>query len=289
MEKEKYDNLKLGEKGAILSITAYICLAALKLTIGSITGSEALQADGWNNTTDIVASIAVLIGLRISQKPADSDHPYGHWKAETIASLIASFIMVTVGLQVLYEAVTSIFIGNHETPDLIAAWTGVFSAFVMYFVYLYNKKLAEKIRSQAVMAAAKDNLSDAYVSIGAAAGIIGSQFNLSWLDPLTAFIVGFIICKTAWDIFREATHHLSDGFDDNKLTKYKETVLKVTGVKGVKDLRARSYGNNAVVDIVVLVKNNLDIETAHDISTEVETELKQMHDVYEVHVHIEPY
>ncbi|CDN41571.1 cation diffusion facilitator family transporter [Paenibacillus sp. P22] len=287
-QQKRYDNLKLGERGAVISILAYICLSALKLIIGYASNSEALRADGLNNATDIVASIAVWIGLRLAQRPADEDHPYGHWKSETIASLVASFIMMAVGLQVLYEAVMSMFEGKEQSPDLIAAWTGLASAAVMYFVYRHNKKLAAKINSQAVMAAAKDNISDAFVSIGTVIGIIGSQFHLPWLDPLTAVLVGFIICKTAWDIFREASHHLSDGFDETRIQSFKEIVLNVAGVRGVKSIRARNYGNNAVVDIVILVAADSDFQTAHDIATEVEEELIRTEDVYEVHVHYEP-
>lgn len=288
MEQQRYHDLKLGEKGAIISIIAYICLSVIKLWIGYFSNSEALKADGLNNATDIVASVAVLIGLRLSQKPADHDHPYGHWKAETVASLIASFIMMAVGIQVLFGAISSVFKGNHESPDLISAWTGVGCAIVMYLVYRYNKRLATKINSQAVMAAAKDNLSDAWVSIGTVIGIIGAQFHLPWLDPLTAVLVGLLICKTAWDIFRDASHHLTDGFDENIVQDYKETVKHVYGVAGVKDIRARNYGSNTVVDIVILVRSNLDIRLAHDISDQVEHELKERHGVYDVHVHIEP-
>jgi cation diffusion facilitator family transporter len=288
MEQQKYADLKLGERGAIISILAYLCLSALKLMIGYTANSEALKADGLNNATDIVASIAVLIGLRLSQKPADQDHPYGHWKAETVASLVASFIMMAVGLQVLYGAVMSVFEGKQESPDLVSAWTGIFCAVLMYFVYRYNKKLGEKINSQAVIAAAKDNLSDAWVSIGIVVGIIGSQFSLPWLDPLAAVVVGFLICKTAWDIFREASHHLTDGFDEQEIQAFKETTLSLYGVKGVKEIKARNYGNNTVVDIVILVNSNLDIRDAHDISTKVENILMNEHDVYNVHVHVEP-
>ncbi|SEN86660.1 cation diffusion facilitator family transporter [Paenibacillus sp. OK076] len=288
MEQIKYDNLKLGEKGAIISIIAYIGLTAIKMMIGYMSNSEALKADGLNNATDIIASIAVLIGLRLAQRPADQDHTYGHWKAETVASLVASFIMMVVGLQVLYGAITSVFEGKSESPDLIAAWTGIFCAVVMYLVYRYNKRLALKIKSQAVMAAAKDNISDAWVSIGIVVGIIGSQFGLPWLDPLTAVAVGFLICKTAWDIFREATHHLTDGFDEELIKEYRSTIANVDGVEAVKDLRARNYGNNAVVDVVILVRSDLDLQKAHDISTNVEDELLKEHEVYTVHVHVEP-
>ncbi|WP_458414463.1 cation diffusion facilitator family transporter [Schinkia sp. CFF1] len=286
--EQRYNDLKLGERGAIISIIAYIILAGLKLLIGFMTHSEALKADGFNNSTDIISSIAVLIGLRISQKPADRDHLYGHWKSETVASMVASFIMMSVGLQVLYAAVLSIFDGKSEAPDLISAWTGIFCAFIMFFVYLYNKRLANKIKSQAVLAAAKDNLSDAWVSIGAAVGIIGSQFNLAWLDPLAAIVVGYLICKTAWDIFIDTSHSLTDGFDEKLIEDYKDTILHVSGVKNIKEIRARNYGNNTVVDIVILVNSDLPLQNAHDISTEVEDILKKEHDVFNVHVHVEP-
>lgn len=96
LDQLKYDNLKMGERGAIVSIVAYIILSALKLLIGYTADSEALRADGLNNATDIIASIAVLIGMRLSRRPADSDHTYGHRKAESVASLIASVIMYPV-------------------------------------------------------------------------------------------------------------------------------------------------------------------------------------------------
>ncbi|WNS44002.1 cation diffusion facilitator family transporter [Paenibacillus sp. MMS20-IR301] len=287
-QQQRYENLKLGERGAIVSIIAYICLSALKLIIGNISGSEALKADGLNNATDIVASIAVLVGLKLAQRPADEDHPYGHWKSETIASLIASFIMMAVGLQVLITAVFSVFKRHGESPDLISVWTGLFCAAVMYFVYRYNKQLALKIKSQAVMAAAKDNISDALVSIGAVIGIAGSQFGMPWLDAVTAIIVGLVICRTAWDIFRDASHHLSDGFDETIIQVFKETVEQVEGVEEVKELRARNYGSNAVVDVVLSIERGLEFQEAHNVATNVENELKKSSEVIEVHVHYEP-
>lgn len=287
-QQERYDNLKLGERGAIVSIVAYIVLSALKLIVGYAAGSEALKADGLNNATDIVASVAVLIGLRLAQKPADHNHRYGHWKSETIASLVSSFIMAAVGLQVLFAAVSSVFGGSEKAPDPISVWTGLFCAAVMYIVYRYNRRLAIRINSQAVMAAAKDNISDALVSIGAVVGIVGSQFGLPWLDPVTAVAVGVLICKTAWDIFRDASHHLSDGFDESTIESFKEAILEVEGVEAVKDIKARNYGSSAIVDVVVLVNMELDFAEAHEIATSVENKLKKTSEVYEVHVHYEP-
>jgi cation diffusion facilitator family transporter len=288
MEEQKYNDLKLGERGAIISIIAYICLSIIKLAIGYISDSAALKADGLNNTTDIIASLAVLIGLRLAQRPPDKDHGYGHWKSETIASMVASFIMFAVGVQVLIDAAASMLKGGEESPDIIAGYVGVLSAIAMYFVYRYNKKLAMKINSKAVMAASKDNISDAWVSIGTAIGIFGSQLSMPWLDPLTAIIVGLLICKTAWDIFSQASHELSDGFDENKIHLYKDVITNVDGVKGIKEIKGRNYGNNEVIDVVILVNSTLDIKEAHDIATHVEKVMMKDHGVYDVHVHVEP-
>ena len=288
MDQQKYDNLKLGERGAIISIIAYIVLSIIKLVVGYTADSAALRADGLNNTTDIIASIAVLIGLRISRRPADDNHKYGHWKSETIASMVASFIMMAVGLQVLIDTVSTLFEGKQESPDIVAAYVGIGSAVVMYFVYRYNRNLSRKINSKAVMAAAKDNLSDAWVSIGTTIGIIGSQFGMPWLDIVTAIVVGFLICKTAWDIFSEASHELSDGFDEQKLKMYEDVIFDLEGVKGIKSIKGRNYGNNEVVDVVILVNSQLNVHQAHDIATKVEDTLTEEYGVYDIHVHVEP-
>lgn len=288
INEQKYHNLKLGERGAMISIIAYIFLSILKLAIGYMTDSAALRADGLNNTTDIIASIAVLVGLRISRRPADENHRYGHWKSETIASMIASFIMLAVGIQVLNETIGSIFREEQTSPNIGAAYIGVFAAIIMYFVYRYNKNLAEKINSKAVLAAAKDNLSDAWVSIGIAIGILGSQLHMPWLDTVAAFLVGLLICKTAWEIFRQASHELSDGFDEAKIALYGQVIKEVAGVEGIKELKGRNYGNNEAVDVVILVNDTLNIKEAHDIATLVEQVLVEDYQVYSVSVHVEP-
>ncbi|MEK3809694.1 MULTISPECIES: manganese transporter MneS [Bacillus] len=285
---ERYDELKKGESGALVSIAAYLVLSAIKLIIGYLFHSEALTADGLNNTTDIIASVAVLIGLRISQKPPDEDHPYGHFRAETIASLIASFIMMVVGLQVLFSAGESIFSAKQETPDMIAAWTAAGGAVLMLIVYRYNKRLAKKVKSQALLAAAADNKSDAFVSIGTFIGIVAAQFHLAWIDTVTAFVIGLLICKTAWNIFKESSHSLTDGFDIKDISAYKQTIEKISGVSRLKDIKARYLGSTVHVDVVVEVSADLNITESHDIANEIERRMKEEHAIDYSHVHMEP-
>ncbi|QJD83801.1 cation diffusion facilitator family transporter [Cohnella herbarum] len=285
---ELYGDIKQGEKGAWLSIVAYIFLSLLKLIIGYTFNSEALLADGLNNSTDIVASIAVLVGLKISRKPPDRNHKYGHFRAETVAALIASIIMVVVGIQVLYQSFGKFFEETLVKPDMITAWTAVFSAGVMYLVYLYNVRLAKRINSSAIMATAQDNRSDALVSIGAFVGIIGSQLGWPLLDPIAAFIVGIIICRTAIHIFKDASHALTDGFDEKRLKRFKKTIESTPGVNEVKDIKARIHGNNVLLDVTIQVNSNLNVVQSHDISDAIEKSMLQEHQVGHVHIHVEP-
>ncbi|UUZ97558.1 cation diffusion facilitator family transporter [Paenibacillus sp. P25] len=287
---ETYDQkLKAGEKGAWVSIFAYILLSLIKIGIGYYTGSEALTADGINNTTDIIVSVAVLIGLRISRKPPDHDHRYGHMRAETIASLVASFIMAAAGLQVVIQAARSFWERGGEAPALLAAWVALGSAAVMACVYVYNLRLAKRVDSQSLKAAAYDNRSDALVSLGAAVGIVGARLGFPVLDAVAALAVGVIICKTAWDIFSEATHALTDGFDDERLKVFSQTVTETPGVKRIRDIRARVHGSDVLLDVVVEVSAELSVEESHDISDDIEKRMLDEHRIENVHVHIEPY
>lgn len=288
VELTQYEDIKKGEKGAWLSIAAYLVLSSIKLWIGYTFISGALVADGYNNLTDIIASVAVLIGLKISQKPPDVDHPYGHFRAETIAALVASFIMAAVGLQVIIEAGRTVIAGNIETPGMITAWVALAAAAVMLVVYTYNSRLAKKINNAALHAAAKDNLSDALVSIGAAIGIFGAQLNMPWLDPVAAFIVGIIICKTAWDIFVSSTHALTDGIDEKVLKKLHITVANTKGVREISDLKARVHGNNVLVEVIVQVDPELTLIEGHTICDEIERRLFKKHNILNVNVHVEP-
>jgi len=284
-----YEEIRKGERGAWVSIAAYLLLSAFKLVSGYVFASSALVADGVNNVTDIVASVAVLIGLRISQKPPDSDHAYGHFRAETVAALMASFIMAMVGIQVIIETIRTLWKGEKmEPPNLWSAGVALLCAVAMFGVYLYNRRLARQINNNALMAAAKDNLSDAMVSIGATVGIVGAQFGLPWIDSVAAFVVGIIICSTAWGIFKECTYSLTDGFDQNQIMDLRSTIASVHGVEGIKDVKARVHGSHVLVDVVIEVQPNLSVTEGHKITDRIEEQVKKEHNIMQVQIHVEP-
>ncbi|MCM3357867.1 MAG: cation diffusion facilitator family transporter [Psychrobacillus sp.] len=286
---ELYTNLRAGEKGAYLSIVTYIVLSIFKLTAGYLGNSEALRADGLNNTTDIIASVAVLIGLRISQRPPDDDHRYGHFRAETIASLIASFIMIYVGIEVLISAVKSMTNPVEVTPDILTIFVALISAVIMFGVYKYNYNLAERIKSTAVKAAAYDNRSDAFVSIGTAVGIVAAIIGFPIIDTITAFIIGIIIIKTAIDIFKEAVYLLTDGFDSKFLAKIRADIERMPQVREITEIRGRQHGGMMLIDITISVNPNLNVRRSHDISNKIEQHIQSLNSEAVTFVHIEPY
>lgn len=288
MVNNRYEQLKKAELGAIISIVAYILISILKLTVADLAHSEALRADGLNNFTDILASIAVLIGLRISRKPADAEHRYGHWKAENVASLVTSFIMLLVGLEVLYSSVQSVIQHKTESPDMTAAIVGIFSAIVMYAVYFFNKRLSAEVQSSGLLAAAKDNRSDAWTSIGTAVAVFGASFNLGWLDSAAAIVVALLILKTAIDIFRDSVFSLSDGFDETQLTRYTRTIEQLPKIRAVKSIKGRSYGANIYLDVTVTMNPQLTVKESHDIADQIEELLQEEFQIFETDVHIEP-
>lgn len=146
-----------------------------------------------------------------------------------------------------------------------------------------------KINSSGLMAAAKDNLSDAWVSIGTTVGIVASQFRLPWIDPLAAIVVGILIVKTGWDIFREASHNLTDGFNKEELDNITQSIKKVSGVRKVKEVRARVHGNNILIDIIVGINADLTVAEGHSITEKIEENLRNEFNINEAIIHVEPF
>lgn len=288
MKNSRYQDLKLAERGALISIWAYVILSVIKLTFANMSHSESLRADAFNNITDILGNIAVLIGLKIARRPADDDHTYGHWKVESVASLITSFIMFAVGFFVLKDTVTAL-LNNTQTPvDLQGSIIGIVSAIVMLVIYFYNRKLANKAKSPGLMSAAKDNLSDAVASIATSIAIFAASFNLTLIDRLMAIVIIIFIFKTAYDIFAESVFSLSDGFDEAKIETYTKTIAEIPKVSAVKFIRGRTYGSNIFLDVVVEMSPDLSVFESHAATEDIEETLKQEYDVFDIDVHVEP-
>lgn len=281
------NNLKLAQRGAYLSIFTYIILAVLKYYFGVEYDSAAVRADALNNMTDIFASLAVLIGLKISIRPPDDNHPYGHLKSENIASLVVSFIIIFVGLQVLMENVPAVFSPAEQAPNPVVIYVSIFSGLVMLVVFFINRKLAEKTKSTSLKSASMDNFSDSMISLGTAAGLILTQLGLPIADVIIASILGLLIMYTGLKILKDAVFALSDGYNDADLIEHKEDVLEVNGVLDVKSIKGRYHGSSIFLDVTIIVDPDISITDAHMICDRVE---EHMHDkgIMSLYVHPEP-
>lgn len=281
------NKLKLAQRGAYLSIITYIILSVVKYYFGMEYDSAAVRADALNNMTDIFASVAVLIGLKISIRPPDDNHPYGHLKSENIASLVVSFIIIFVGIQVLFENLPAIFSPVVSTPDPIVIYISIASGLIMLAVFFINSKLAEKTNSSSLKSAAMDNMSDSMISFGTAAGLILTQLGLPVADVIIASILGVLIMYTGFKILKGAVFALSDGYDDADLIEHKEDVLEVPGVMDVKSIKGRYHGSSIFLDVTIIVDPEISITEAHYICDQVEA---HMHDkgIMSLYVHPEP-
>ncbi|PNZ70334.1 cation transporter [Staphylococcus croceilyticus] len=281
------ENLKLAQRGAYLSLIVYIILSVSKYIIGFVYDSAAVRADALNNMTDIIVSIAVIVGLKISIKPADKNHPYGHLKSENISTLLVSFIIMFVGIQVVIENAPRIFTHEHHTPNAITIIISLISGIIMIGVYAVNHRLAKKTKSSSLESAAKDNMSDGLVSIGTAIGLVFTQFGLSIVDVILATLLGLLIIYTGFGIFKDSIFALSDGFNEKDLEEYRNEVLEVKDVKDVKSVKGRYHGSSIFLDVTIVVDAHLSLHEAHEICDKVESHLHSV-GISSVYVHPEP-
>lgn len=286
--KSNIDKLKLAQRGPKVSIAVYLLLALVKIAGGHLLKSASLTADGFNNASDIVGNVAILIGLYLASKPADDDHRFGHWKIEDLASLITAMIMFTVGLQLLIDTIKDLFVHELVTVDPIAAWVGVISGIIMLLLSLYNRRLAKLTQSSALIAAAKNNSSDALTSFGTTVAILASTWQLPIIDKIAALVIACFILKAAYDIFMESTFSLSDGFDKKQLLQYEQAILEIPKVTAVKSQRGRKYGSNIFLDLVLEMNPDLSVYESHEITEQVDQLLQDRFDIYDVDIHVEP-
>ncbi|EHJ07314.1 cation diffusion facilitator family transporter [Staphylococcus simiae] len=281
------ENLKLAQRGAYLSLVVYIILSVTKFLTGYIFNSAAVRADALNNMTDIIVSVAVIIGLKISIKPADRNHPYGHLKSENISSLLVSFIIMFVGIQVVIQNAPRLIRNDDVVPNAINIIVSLISGLVMLVVFVVNQRLAKKTKSSSLSSAAKDNLSDSLVSIGTAIGLVFTQFGFPIVDIILATMLGLLIIYTGFGIFKESIFALSDGFNEQELEEYRNDILEVPQVMDVKSIKGRYHGSSVFIDVTIVVDSDMSLIEAHHVCDNVEHHL---HDkgISSVYVHPEP-
>ncbi|WP_248560641.1 cation diffusion facilitator family transporter [Niallia sp. NCCP-28] len=287
----------LAKKVAWISVISNIILTLGKLIVGSIANSDAVFADGIHSAADVFASVIVLLVIRIANKPADDEHPYGHGKAEIIVSGIVGLVLLVVSFYVVYEAIVGFF-HPISTPNILAMWIAIISYGAKEFLYRYSMKIAKEQNSKAIEAIAFDHKADIVASLAAAIGvllsIIGAKFNIGFLlfgDKVASIVVAYLIFKIAKEMLGEAFDILLErNINAELLLDYTNIISSFSEVKRIDRLRAREHGHYVLVDLRISIDYDKTIKEGHDLSREIKNKLMKKHDnIEEVLIHLNPY
>ncbi|MFZ5969259.1 MAG: cation diffusion facilitator family transporter [Bacillota bacterium] len=261
---------QIGFKISKMTITWNVILCVGKIIAGVIGRSSAMIADGVHTLSDVISTLAVMFGLKMSRMPEDEDHPYGHEKIEPVMAKMLAMLLFATALGIGYNGIKVIINQQYSEPGMIAVYAAAVSIGVKEWMYWYTVKGAKKIDSAALLADAWHHRSDALSSIGTLLGITGAKFGFPILDPLAAIVVCVFIVKVAVEIYLQAVNQLIDtSADDETVESIREQILGTTGVMTLDDLKTRVHANKVYVDIEIGVDANLSVKESHDIAEQV--------------------
>jgi cation diffusion facilitator family transporter len=266
-----------------------LILAALKIIFGIIGSSHGLLADGIHSLSDLIIDSVVIITSKFGNKAADEDHPYGHGRIETAATVFLALILAIVAFSIIINAITSIHAYVSKVPSPIVLWIALSSILLNEILYFWTKHIAIKIKSMLLISNAWHHQSDAFSSIAVTLGVIGTWLGFSKLDAIAAIIVGLMILKMAWDFGWHSIRELVDTvLNIEETKKIKLFIEEIPGVKAIHQLRTRSIAGSIFCDVHVLVDPSISVSEGHYIGQEVDKRLiKSFPDITDVTVHID--
>jgi cation diffusion facilitator family transporter len=274
-----------------VSVGVNLILTITQVAVGILAKSQGLVADGIHSLSDLVADFVVLFASHHAKKDADEDHPYGHQRFETAASLVLGALLLAVGIGMLWSAFRKL-----EEPDLVqqvhivALWVAGGALIAKELLFRYMLSVAKRVKSSMLVANAWHARSDAASSLVVAIGIIGNLAGYPILDPIAALIVGFMVAKMGWTFGWDAMHDLMDrAVDDQEVAAIRQTLVDTPGVKSVHDIRTRKMGDMIVVDAHIEVDAAISVEAGHDIAVEARQRVLQRHRVLNLMTHVDPW
>lgn len=281
---------KATQKITIIGAIVDLSLAILKIIAGVIGNSGALIADGIHSFSDLLSDGIVLYAAKHSQEDADEDHPYGHQKFETVATLGLAVILALVGVGIIFDGFDRL--NNPAALTHINLLLGVagISIFTKEMLYWYTLKIAKTYNSDMLKANAWHHRSDALSSVVVFAGVLGTTLGFIYLDAVAAIVVGLMVIYIAWELGTNATKELVDtSIDTDQIEKLRYALGQISGVNNVHSLRTRKIGHTISADVHVQVDPFLSVSEGHMISVSVERVAKEcLENLTDVTVHIDP-
>lgn len=273
------NSVKTANRVSVVSIIVNVVLSLFKLIVGIFAHSSALISDAVHSASDVVSTIAVILGVNISAKASDKGHQYGHERMESIFSILLAILLFATGAGIGVSGIKAVIGGNYadlKVPGFIAAVAAFVSIAVKEWMYHYTIRAAKKINSTALKADAWHHRSDAFSSVGSLAGVIGARLGFPICDPIASVIICVFIVKAAWDVFYEAVNELVDrAADDETCTKLRELILEQEGVMGIDDMKTRLFGSKMYVDVEIGADGEWTLRRAHDVAQQVHDKIEQ--------------
>lgn len=277
------------------SIFVNVFLAGAKLVAGVIGHSSAMVSDAVHSASDVFSTVVVMIGVKIANRESDENHPYGHERLESVASLLLAVLLAATGIGIGYQGIRTIISGtegNHIViPTVLPLAAAVLSVLVKEGMYWYTIHASVAVNSGALKADAWHHRSDALSSIGSFIGILGAKIGYPILDPIASVVICAFILKAAFDISRDAVGKMTDeACDDKMVVAVKGVVMRQQGVINLDDIKTRMFGNKAYVDIEISVDGDMNLREAHRIAERVHEQVeKNFPSVKHCMVHVNPY
>lgn len=293
MKSGKTDFEKTAMRVSFVSIVMNTILSVLKFLAGIFAGSGAMISDAVHSASDVFSTFIVIIGIKISSRESDKEHPYGHERLECVAAIVLATILAVTGLGIGYTAFTKIISGDYaalSVPGILALAAAVVSIFSKEGMYWYTRINAKRIESSALMADAWHHRSDALSSVGALIGIGGAILGYPILDTAASLLICFFIEKAAYDIFKDAVDKMIDkACDEETENELKKCALSQKGVLGIDLLRTRVFGNKIYVDLEIRADANETLREAHSIAETVHDSIESnFKKVKHIMVHVNP-
>lgn len=306
IQQNEIRNLKNAKNSLWLNVSIYIIITIVEYWLSIVGNSQALRADAFNNLSGVISTAILIVGLFEATNIDDDDfvgkplsQKYGRsknvlqlsrFRLETIFTLITSFVIVLIALQIIFQSSIGLFhLKGKESPNLISALGAAIATLMMLIVWYSNRHNGKKLNSTSLLAAAKDSLGDVITSLGTMITVLLSYFlKLPWIDSVVSIAIGLFILWSGLMIFQECTLNLADYVDPALEHKMKDSVEKFKDVHEVIDLRSRYNGNIFIVDIFIMVDPNKTALELYDLDERIENKLRKKFNVFDTTITVVP-
>lgn len=275
--------------GSIVGIICNLILSIIKITVGVISSSVSIMADGFNNLSDMASSLITMVGIKLANMPADKEHPFGHGRMEYLSALVVAFMVMLVGAQFIKSSVDRILNPTKVSFEMIPFILLLISLILKLWLSRFNKYVGEKINSSALKAASVDALGDVFTSSCVIISFLASKFTTIPIDGYVGVLVSLAILYAGYSLVKDTISPLLGEAPDEELVKaIKQGVLSYDNIIGVHDLIIHNYGvGKCMASIHAEIPSNIDLVTIHEIIDTAEREISQKLNIYLV-IHMDP-